>query len=179
MLSHIKWSRTEEQRQDYHVILTALAPRRSSDGSDADDMIERVATELGVTPGKRCAARRTADRAPLCMHAYLPPHRYHKPSGQHRARAFEQCVSRRAVVDAHLARFPLNAKGLETAPFCVGDAVLCRAQPGVLDSFASGAFSSAINGEPGPGGQSGGGNRFLAAAAAAAAAPVRGAGTVS
>jgi hypothetical protein len=56
MLSVLKWSKTEEQHEDYHTVLTALAARRSTDGADADGMIERVADELGVTAGKRCAS---------------------------------------------------------------------------------------------------------------------------
>ena len=55
LLSQVKWCKTGEQWQDYHVILTALAPRRAEGDTDPDGMLERVANELGVTPGKRCA----------------------------------------------------------------------------------------------------------------------------
>ena len=57
LLSSIKWSKTTEQGQDYHVVLTALAARRGEVDSDTDGMVDRIAAELGVTPGKRCVAR--------------------------------------------------------------------------------------------------------------------------
>jgi len=53
LLSRVKWAKTEEQWQDYHTVLTALAARRKEGDSDPDGMIERVAAELGVTAGKR------------------------------------------------------------------------------------------------------------------------------
>eukprot|EP00966_Prymnesium_polylepis_P321259 7377564-Prymnesium_polylepis.1 len=87
-------------------------------------MIERVAAELGVTPGKRYA------------HTHGLP--YHKPSGTQRPRAYEQAVSRRALIDAHYTRHPLNTRGQETTPFFVGSAVLCRGQLGTISHFASG-----------------------------------------
>lgn len=53
LLSRVKWSKTEEQRQDYHTVLTALAARRKEGDPDPDGMVERVAAELGVTAGTR------------------------------------------------------------------------------------------------------------------------------
>eukprot|EP00966_Prymnesium_polylepis_P067269 1561619-Prymnesium_polylepis.1 len=59
VVQRVKWSKTEEQRQDYHVIMTSTAPRRAENDTDPDGMIERVADELGVKPGKKCARGRT------------------------------------------------------------------------------------------------------------------------
>lgn len=67
-LSVAKWAKTEEQRQDVHVVLGAAAPRRKEGDTDPDCMIERVAETLGVTPGKR----------------------YHKASGTQRPRVYEE-----------------------------------------------------------------------------------------
>ena len=53
LISRVKWSKTEEQRQDYHTVLTALAARRKEGDPDPDGMVERVAAELGVTAGTR------------------------------------------------------------------------------------------------------------------------------
>eukprot|EP00966_Prymnesium_polylepis_P189901 4400550-Prymnesium_polylepis.1 len=115
-LSLAKWARTEEQRHDVHVVLGAAAARRAANDSDPDGMIERVAHALGVTPGKR----------------------YHKASGTQRPRVYEQAVVRRSAHDAHFAAHPLDAKGRETTPWAVGDAVLCRGQPGTLHALGSG-----------------------------------------
>ena len=103
VVSRLKWCHTEEQREDYHVVLGACAPRREAadDGStDGDDMTERVA--------KR-----------------------YKKNGQPRLRAFEQAIVRRAAFDAEAAKHPLNAKGQQATPtaWAVGGAVLCRTQP--------------------------------------------------
>ena len=102
------------------MVLTALAPRRGEGDSDPDGMVERVAAELGVTPGKR----------------------YHAASQTNRPRTYEQAVARRTIFDAHYARFPLSAKGQETTPFYVGGTVLCRGQLGTVHSFASGVYLS-------------------------------------
>ena len=59
-----------------------------------------------------------------------------------RPRAYEQCVMRRAVIDAYDTCHPLDLKGNETTPFFVGDSILCRGQPGTISSFASGVYLS-------------------------------------
>ena len=115
-LSVAKWAKTEEQRQDVHVVLGAAAPRRKEGDTDPDCMIERVAETLGVTPGKR----------------------YHKASGTQRPRVYEQAVTRRSAWDAQVAAHPLDAKGCEMTPWAVSDAVLCRGQPGTLHALGSG-----------------------------------------
>jgi hypothetical protein len=68
--------------------------------------------------------------------------RYHKASKMQRPRAYEQCVMRRAVIDAYDTCHPLDLKGNETTPFFVGDSILCRGQPGTISSFASGVYLS-------------------------------------
>eukprot|EP00310_Coccolithus_braarudii_P002669 CAMPEP_0183376892 /NCGR_PEP_ID=MMETSP0164_2-20130417/121601_1 /TAXON_ID=221442 /ORGANISM="Coccolithus pelagicus ssp braarudi, Strain PLY182g" /LENGTH=88 /DNA_ID=CAMNT_0025554287 /DNA_START=607 /DNA_END=869 /DNA_ORIENTATION=+ len=68
---------------------------------------------------------------------------YHKPSGTQRPRPFEQAIVRRNnTFDVAVSKFPLNAKGQEIMPWCVGSAVLCRGQPGIIEKFASGAYST-------------------------------------
>ena len=37
-----QWSRTEEQRESYHTVLTSLAARRADHDPDPDGMVERV-----------------------------------------------------------------------------------------------------------------------------------------
>eukprot|EP00966_Prymnesium_polylepis_P171952 3976256-Prymnesium_polylepis.1 len=153
----LKWCKTEHQREDYHVGLGILAPRRTANDTDPDGMIERVAAELGVTPGKRCPA--PCVRMP-CMNTTLlfyhccvhpPPNpssplhsrSYHKPSGTQRPRAFEQATTRRnQTFDVAASKFPLNAKGQEIMPWCVGSTVLCRGQRGTIEKFASGVYST-------------------------------------
>eukprot|EP00966_Prymnesium_polylepis_P285236 6589055-Prymnesium_polylepis.1 len=44
-LEVMKWSKTVQGREDYHVVLGALAPRRTANDTDPDGMIERVAAE--------------------------------------------------------------------------------------------------------------------------------------
>ena len=74
---------------------------------------------------------------PPVTHAPHGSHgRYHKASKTQRPRAYEQCVVRRAVIDAYDTRHPLNLQGKETTPFYVGDTILCRGQPGTISSFA-------------------------------------------
>ena len=68
--------------------------------------------------------------------------RYHKASKMQRPRAYEQCVMRRAVIDAYDTCHPLDLKGNESTPFFVGDSILCRGQPGTISSFASGVYLS-------------------------------------
>lgn len=68
--------------------------------------------------------------------------RYHKASGTKRPRAFNQAISRRAEFDRVAARFPVDAKGREIMPWCVGNEVLCRGQPGIIQAFASGVSST-------------------------------------
>jgi hypothetical protein len=45
-LAVLKWSKTDEQRQDYHVALGRFAPRRVANDTDPDGMIERVPLQL-------------------------------------------------------------------------------------------------------------------------------------
>ena len=45
---------------------------------------------------------------------------------------------RRSASDVHTAKHPLDAKGRETTPWAVGDAVLCRGQPGTLHALGWG-----------------------------------------
>lgn len=56
VLAVLKWSKSEEQRCDYHVILGALVPRCTANDSDSEGMVCRVAKALGVRAGKRCAS---------------------------------------------------------------------------------------------------------------------------
>ena len=55
-LDVLKWCKTDEMYNNYHAVLGAAAPRRVANDPDPDGMIERVAAELRVTPGKRYAA---------------------------------------------------------------------------------------------------------------------------
>ena len=103
VLQRSKWCKTEEQRQDYHVIMTAVSPRRTESDADPDNMIQRVAAELGVRHGKK----------------------FHKPSGTRKPRAFDQCITRCSVWDWEDKRRLLNAKGRELSQWFVGSTVLC------------------------------------------------------
>mmetsp|Transcript_4852 Transcript_4852/g.10690 ORF Transcript_4852/g.10690 Transcript_4852/m.10690 type:complete len:144 (-) Transcript_4852:451-882(-) len=68
---------------------------------------------------------------------------YHKATKTQRPRAYEQAVTRRnESFDVAMRKFPLNNKGIEIMPWCVGSAVLCRGQLGTIEKFASGAYST-------------------------------------
>lgn len=102
-LSVLKRCRTEEQRVEFHIVMSALAPERESARS-YDGMIRRVAERLGLRRGAR----------------YVPH------SKQKRAFAFERAIDRRAVFDSHgvAPRFGMIGPTRMGEPLTVGaDAV--------------------------------------------------------
>lgn len=68
--------------------------------------------------------------------------RFDTTGGIPRPRAFQKAITRREAFDKYVARFPTDKSGHEIMPWCVGSAVLCRGQPGIIEKFASGVLST-------------------------------------
>lgn len=97
-LRQLKLCRTEEERQDYGLVLAAVAPTREAKG-DAHGMIAAVCKRLGVARGSR----------------------YIKASGERRPYAADQAITRREKWDELL-------QSSAAAPFKVGDRAMSRSR---------------------------------------------------
>mmetsp|Transcript_16169 Transcript_16169/g.40727 ORF Transcript_16169/g.40727 Transcript_16169/m.40727 type:complete len:875 (-) Transcript_16169:94-2718(-) len=97
-LHQLRLCRTEEERQDYGVVLAAVAPTREAKGC-AVGMIAAVCKRLRVPRGVR----------------------YIKAIDERRPYAMEQAISRRGRWDNHL-------QNIRAAPFKVGDSVISRSR---------------------------------------------------
>lgn len=75
-IHQLKQCRSEEERNDYGVVLSAVAPQREQPGNPTG-MIKKISERLRVQRGSR----------------------YVKATGERRARAFEQAIERRAGFD--------------------------------------------------------------------------------
>lgn len=101
-MAQLKQCRSEAERQDYHVVLGAVAPTRESQGSP-QGMIRAVCARLRVSRGSR----------------------YIKSTGETRPRAMEQAILRRAEWDEGVTMYAFR-------PFQVGDNVTSRGRPCVV-----------------------------------------------
>ena len=61
-------------------------------------------------------------------------------------RPYEAATRARFNMDTHYYKFPLDQKGQEIMPFCIGSCVLCGGarQLGVIASFASGVYATKL-----------------------------------
>ena len=80
-LHQLKQCRSEEERVDYHTVLTAVAPTREA-ACDTKGMIAKVASRLRVEPGSR----------------------YVKTTGEKRPYAFDNAITRRTQYDEAAAQ---------------------------------------------------------------------------
>ena len=87
-----------------------------------------------------------ARRAEMLIESLPALGRWDKVKKVYKPRPYEMATCRRFNFDAHYDRFPLDNRGNEIMPFCVGSSVLCGrgGQPGEIASFASGVYATKV-----------------------------------
>jgi hypothetical protein len=109
-LATLKLCGTEQARQEYHIVLGALAPVPAAHANKASGMARPVADRLKVRRDRRARTKKQEDAGE-----------------QGRPFAFHQATIRRVAFDAAVQ----EAK----EPLCVGDAVLAKGQLGTLKAI--------------------------------------------